>query len=259
MLTVIPVDVSYMTICKKLNLSFNHIESINKYTFQNLLSLEELLLNENSIADIADISPNVLFYNNLNLRVLNLSGNLFEDLGRDLNTMLFSESLEVLDVSRCQITSLVGPLVLSGLKKLVYLDLSGNPLSHMDELYSGTLKVLSVRGCQLSQLDDHVLVGFQGLEVFDASLNEQLCVNNALLSPKLRSLDLSLCSIRAPNLTSMVELRSAFINGNRIKRIHAYQFINNSELMTLDLSGNHVETVRKQHKRVKRYPSTVGY
>lgn len=245
MLTVIPVDVSYLTICKKLNLSSNQIETINKYTFQNLWSLEELVLNENLIADIADINPNVLFYNNKNLRVLNLSGNPFDDLGRDLNTMLFSESLEVLDVSRCQIASLMGPLVLSGLKKLIYLDLSGNPLTHIDGLYSSTLKVLNVRGCQLSQLDNNALVGFQGLEVFDASLNDQLYVDNALVSPKLQSLDLSLCSIRAPNLTSMAELRSAFINGNRIKRIYAFQFINNSELMTLDLSGNHVETVRK--------------
>lgn len=259
MLTNIPVEVSYMTICKKLNLSSNQIESINQYTFQNLLSLEELMLNENLIEDIADINPNVLFYNNINLRVLNLSGNPFEDLGRDLNTILISESLEVLDVSRCQITSLEGPLVLSELKKLVYLDLSNNPLIHMDGLYSGTLKVLNVRSCLLSQLDDNALVGFQGLELFDASLNDQLSLDNALFSSKLRSLDLSQCSIRSLNLTSMAKLQSAFINGNRIKQIHAFQFINNSELITLDLSGNHVETVCKQHKRVKRHTSTVGY
>lgn len=210
---------------------------------ENLWSLEELVLNNNAIADIAAINLNTLFNYNKNIKVLNLSSNPLSNLGHGLDTILFSDSLEVLDVSHCQITSLVGPLVLNGLRRLTYLNLSNNPLTQLEGLFSSTLKILNARGCLLSYLMEGALVGFHNLEIFDVGLNDQLYIDSAVLSPKLRSLDVSLCSIREPNLSGMTELRSAFLNGNRIKRINAYQFVNNTKLFSLDLSNNHLVTV----------------
>jgi len=233
-----------MSNCKTLDLSANNIQTIDKFALENLWSLEELILSNNSIADIALINPNTLFYNNKNIKVLNLSNNPFADLGRDPNTMLYSESLEVLDVSKCRIVSLVGQLVLDGLKMLTYLNLSNNPLTRLDALFSVTLKILNVKGCLLGRLGEGALSGFGNLEILDASLNDQLYIDSSLRSPTLESLDVSFCSVRTPNLLGMTELRSAFLNNNRIRKLAAYQFANNTKLVTLDLSKNNVETVR---------------
>lgn len=222
----------------------NKIQTIDKNALVNLWNLEELVLSRNAIVNLASINPSVLFFNNKNLRKLNLSNNPLTDLGQDLDSMLYSESLEVLDVSRCHITSLVGPAVLDGLKNLTYLNLSNNPLVRLDALFSSTLSALNVRNCLLRYLSETALIGLKKLEVLDISLNEQLYLDKAIISPSLKVLDVSQCSVRAPNLNSMYELKYGFINGNRIRRLTSYQFANNSKLMTLDLSENHVESVR---------------
>lgn len=243
-LNFLPVEVQLMLDCKKLNLSANNIQTIDNYILNNLWSLEELILSNNSISDIAAIHPSVLLYNNKNIEILNMSNNPLMSLGRSPDTILFSESLQILDVSSCRISSLVGPLVLSGLKNLKYLNLSNNPLVRLDGLLSSTLNVLNINGCQLDYLSDGALQGFQNLEILDASLNDQLNIKNMVHSSTLKSLDLSLCSVRTPNMLGMTELRSAFFNGNQIRKLTNYQFVNNTKLITLDLSKNDVETVR---------------
>lgn len=246
-LNYIPLEVTYMVKCKKLNLSINNIQNIEKVALQNLWDLQDLILSDNSIKDIADINPSELFVNNKNITFLNLSNNPLMDLGRDNKTILVSESLEILDVSRCHIYSLVGSFILGGLKKLKYLNLSNNPLSQFDGLFSNSLTTLSIRGCLLVHLNDGALRGFNNLEILDASLNDQLFINNVIVSTSLNTLDISQCSVRMPNLQGMAALKFAFMNGNRIKRLPAYQFANNTKLITLDLSENHVETVRTCH------------
>ncbi|XP_022179624.1 leucine-rich repeat-containing protein 15 isoform X2 [Myzus persicae] len=242
-LNFIPLEVSYMTNCKRLNLSMNNIQNIEKAALENLWNLEDLILSSNSIMDIADINPTELFNNNKNIKFLNLSNNPLVDLGRDNNTILISESLEVLDVSQCQIVSLIGPIVLSGLKKLKYLNLSNNPLKRLDGLLSDSITTLNIRGCVLVYLSDDALSGFTHLELLDVSLNDQLFIDNTIQSTSLVTLDISQCSVRIPNLYGMPDLRTVFINSNRIKRLAAYQFANNTKMINLDLSKNHVETV----------------
>lgn len=229
--------------CKKLNLSSNSIQYVEKNALENLWSLQELLLNNNSITDIASINPSKLFYYNKNIRVLNLSSNYITDLGRDENTILYSDSLEILDVSNCRITSLVGEKLLSGLKNLTFLNISSNPLTTLSGLYSTTLKILDIRNCMFNYINENALSGLVNLEILDISQNDQLHLNNPLLTPKLEMLDASLCSIRTPELHEMTELKSAFLNGNRIKRLKAYQFSKNTKITNMDLSENHVEFV----------------
>lgn len=236
--------VSFMKNCKKLNLSSNNIQSIPKNSLGDLWSLEELILSSNSIMDVASINPSSLFYYNKNIKVLNLSNNYFTDLGQDENSIFYSDSLEVLDVSNCRIASLVGEIVLSGLKNLTFLNLSNNPLTTLSGLYSRTLNILDIRGCLLNYLGESALNGLINLEILDISQNDQLYLDNSLMSPKLKILDVSLCSVRTPDLQDMTELRSAFLNDNRIRRIKAYQFAKNIKLVHLDLSKNHVEFVR---------------
>lgn len=243
-LNFIPLELSYMIKCKKFNLSMNNIKNIEKVAFENLWSLEDLILSNNSITDIADINPSELFYNNKNIKYLNLSNNPLVDLGRDNNTILISESIEVLDVSQCQIVSLVGPIVLSGLKRLKYLNLSNNPLKIMDGLWSDSVTTLNIRGCILVHLSDDALSGLANLEILDVSLNDQLFIDNTIQSTSLVTFDISQCSVRIPNLRGMLGLKTVFMNGNRIKRLTAYQFANNTKLLNLDISENHIETVR---------------
>lgn len=243
-LNFIPLEVSYMTKCKKLNLSMNNIQNIEKVALENLWNLEDLILSNNSITDIADINPSELFNYNKKIKFLDLSNNLFVDLGRDNNTILISESLEVLDVSQCRIDVLIGPIVLSGLKKLKYLNLSNNPLKQLDGLWSDSITTLNIRDCILAYISDDALSGFTNLELLDVSLNDRLFIDNTIQSNSLVTLDISQCSVRIPNLYGMLNLRTVFLNSNRIKRLAAYQFANSTNLINLDISENHIETVR---------------
>lgn len=242
-LDIIPIEMTFLTNCKKLNLSSNNIQTIDMISLQNFWNLEELILSNNSIMDIDAISLNTLFKIDKYIKILNLSNNNFMDLGRDMDTVLYSESLEVLDVSNCRINSLVGPMVLSGLKNLTYLNLENNPLTRFDGLFSSTLTILNIRGCLLNYLNEGTLRGFKNLKIMDASLNDQLYITNAIHSTSLKTLDLSQCSVRTPNLLGMPDLRSAFLNSNSIRRLMAYQFVNNTKISLLDLSDNDVESV----------------
>jgi len=243
-LNFIPLEVSYMTNCKKLNLSMNNIQYIEKVALENLWNLEDLILSNNSIMNITDINPSELFNNNKYLKFLNLSNNHLDNLGQDNNTILVSESLEVLDVSQCKIVSLIGSIVFSGLKKLKYLNLSNNPLKSFDGLFSSSITTLNLRGCVIVNLSDNALSGFTNLELLDISLNDQLFIDNTIQSTSLLTLDISQCSVRIPNLHGMPYLRTVFMNTNRIKRLTAYQFANSSKMINLDISENHIETVR---------------
>ncbi|XP_026822165.1 leucine-rich repeat-containing protein 15-like isoform X2 [Rhopalosiphum maidis] len=242
-LNFIPLQVSHMTNCKKLNLSSNNIQQIEKDALQNLWNLEDLILSNNSIMNIADINPSELFNNTKNIKRLNLSNNHITDLGQNHSTILISESLEVLDVSQCQILSVVGQIVLSGLTKLKYLNLSNNPILLFGELFSNSITTLNLRGCLLVHLKDDALSGFTQLDLLDISLNDQLFIDNTIHTKTLKTLDISQCSVRIPNLDGMIGVRTVFMNTNRIKRLTAYQFANNSKLINLDLRENHIETV----------------
>jgi len=233
-----------MSKCQKLNLSTNNIQKIETVALQNLWDLEYLILSDNSIMDISDINPSELFNNNKKIKYLNLSNNPLGNLGLDNNTILISESLEVLDVSHCQIFSLIGPIVLSGLKMLKYLNLSNNPLKDFDGVISNSITTLNIRGCLLTYLSDGALSGLKNIELLDVSLNDQLFIDNTIHSKSLVTIDISQCSVRIPNLLGMTNIRTVFMNSNRIKRLTAYQFGNNTNIINLDLSENHVETVR---------------
>lgn len=254
-LDYIPLTVHY---CKKLNLSANNIQKIHELALQNLWNLEELILSNNSITDITEINPSVLFYNNKNIRLLNLSGNPLSDLGGAPDTIFYSESLEILDVSECQIVSLIGPMVLSGLKKLTYLNLSNNPLIRFDGIISSSLTILNLRGCLLNYFGMNALSGFKNLQILDAGQNEQLFMDYPIYSSSLKTLDVSQCSVRTPNLLGMTELQSAFLNGNQIRRLGANQFSNNTKLLHLDLSDNHINTVRIMYQTLHKIFIILG-
>lgn len=242
-LNTIPIEITKMIKCKKLNLSNNNIRELHTFSKQKVWHLEELILSNNSIDDLSMLSHNLL-HNSKEIKLLNLSSNPITDLGSDEHTILISDSLEVLDVSHCQITSVVGPVILSGLKKLEYLNLSYNPLKYFDGVFSDSLKILNLRNCMINYLNVRALSDLRNLEIFDASLNDQMFLKSDIHATSLKTIDVSRCSLRAPNLLGMRELRSAFLNGNRIRRLEAYQFVNNTKLVYLDLSKNSVEVVR---------------
>ncbi|XP_025408691.1 nephrocan-like isoform X2 [Sipha flava] len=239
-LNTIPIEITKIIKCKKLDLSNNNIHELHTFSELNVWHLEELILSNNSINDLSTLNHDLLF-NSKEIKLLNLSSNPITHLGYEEHTLLSSNSLEVLDVSNCQITSLIGPLVLSGLKKLEYLNLSNNPLKFFDGVFSYSLKILNIRNCLINYLGERALSDLKNLEIFDASLNEQLFLKSEIQARSLKTIDVSRCSLRTPNLLGMSELRSAFLNENRIRKLVAYQFINNTKLVHLDLSKNSVE------------------
>lgn len=241
-LNSVPKAITYMTNCKTLNLSNNRINKPENLSIQNLWLLEELILSNNSIDDISVVNRDLLSFREF--KSLNLSNNPITSLGKDENTLLISNSLKVLDVSYCQITSLVGPVVLSGLTNLENLNLSNNPLKLFDGVFSYSLKTLNIRNCLIDNLGEQALSYLRNLEEFIASQNDQMFLKDDVHTSSLKKIDVSRCSLRAPNLLGMSELTSAFLNGNRIRRLVDYQFINNSKIFELDLSKNSVEFVR---------------
>lgn len=249
-LDTIPSEVTKMVNCKYLNLSYNNIHELNTFSIQNLWLLQDLILSNNSIDNVSMLNRDLLSFNSKDIKRLNLSSNPITNLGWDESTIMVSNSLEVLDVSNCLITSLVGPLVLSGLKKLEYLNLSNNPLKHFGGVLSDSLKKLSMRGCLINLLVENALSGLTSLEVFDASLNDQMCLSNDIHTSSLKTIDVSRCSLQSPNLLGMSELQTAFLDGNRIRRLVAYQFVNNTKLIMLDLSKNSVESVSTVHEYI---------
>lgn len=98
-----------------LDLSDNMIHQIPENALTMLPSLRFLYVNNNHIANWADIRPNTVLQSAPNLETLSLSGNLLTSLTSiDQSFVLTSHSLKILDLSDCKITKVTGQFVLQG-------------------------------------------------------------------------------------------------------------------------------------------------
>lgn len=229
-----------------LNLSSNRISFVARDTFGHMSKLKTLDLSNNSIKSLSDIEAGVLFTGNTKLQTLNLSGNALTDLGDGYDQILYSESLQHLDASRCSITHLQGAIVLQGLPKLLRLDLSQNALTRIDGLSSASLQLLDLSACNLQFLRYDTFERLPNLKEVRLAGNRHL--TDQILRPASASvvrLDASHCSIRTNYASDLPESQAVRLKGNLLAELTAGAFRNNSKLETLDLSDNRIRHVHE--------------
>ncbi len=206
--------------------------------------MQSLDLSNNQIKSLSDINAASLLITNPKLQALNLSGNRLTDLGEAYDQILYSDSLLSLDVSRCAINQVQGPIVLLGLRKLSRLNLSKNPITRIDGLTSESLLSLDVSDCNIQFLRPDSFERLIKLKELRAPRNPHL--NDQYWKPSSKSLtliDVSYCALNSNYAIDLVESQTIILRGNRLREIPAYAFRNNVKLEVLDLSDNLVRNV----------------
>lgn len=229
-----------------LNLSFNEITSVTRYAFARMWKLRTLDLSGNKIRSVSDMDAGAVFLSNARLQFLNLSRNPIIDLGDEYGRILYSESLQTLDLSHCSISHVQGPLVLQGLPKLSKLNLSSNPLTRLDGLSSDSLMLLDLSHCNIQFLRSDSFSGLSKLKELRCSSNSHL--SDQFFKPVSRSLsylDTSYCDLDTNYASELTEASTVLLKGNQLKEIIAYAFQNNTKLEWLDLSENLIKTINE--------------
>ena len=103
-ITSIPNEFMYLKYLKKFDVSWNKIQIIDPHIFNNLSYLEELYCNDNLLTNIENINNYRVFDSILNLRILDLSHNQYQDF------LTFSQlyKLEKLNVSYNRLRNIFG-------------------------------------------------------------------------------------------------------------------------------------------------------
>ena len=103
-ITLIPNEFMYLKYLKKFDVSWNKIQIIVPHIFNNLSYLEELYCNDNLLTNIENINNYRVFDSILNLRILDLSHNHFQDF------LTFNQlhKLEKLNVSYNRLRNIFG-------------------------------------------------------------------------------------------------------------------------------------------------------
>lgn len=208
--------------------------------------LKTLDLSNNLIKSLSDLEAGILFTGNTKLKTLILSGNGIADLGDGYDQILYSESLLHLDVSRCSITHLQGPVVLQGLPRLLRLDLSKNALTRIDGLASVSLQLLDLSECKLQFLRRDTFDRLPNLKEVRLSSNHHLTDQHLRpTSASIVRVDASYCAIRTNYASELAESETVLLKGNLLDELPAGTFQNNSKLETLDLSDNRIQHVHQ--------------
>lgn len=95
-----------------LELSNNHIETIDENALEGCVNLRFLYLNKNNISNWVDINPNMILQPAIHLETLSLAGNPLTSFTTvDQSYVLTSSSLKLLDLSDCKISKITGPVL----------------------------------------------------------------------------------------------------------------------------------------------------
>ncbi|XP_068558063.1 carboxypeptidase N subunit 2 [Cebidichthys violaceus] len=196
----------------KLLLNFNRFKTLPPGMFDSLKQLETLQMKGNIISDL----PPFPFLHNL--RVLDLSQNMLEDVKRETFSSL--ARLEILRMNYNLISNLTSDMF-HNISQLIELHFEGNKLSELpDDIFFvlTKLKVLNLRGNLLTTFSDKVF-GFE-----TTNLKELILKGNRLT--ELSSLG---------SLTSLTDL---ILSSNRLSDLPEDIFRNVTALENLDLSEN---------------------
>ena len=143
----IPNELIYLKYLKILKIGWNKIHLIAHNLFNNLLSLEELYCNNNSLTNIENINTYSVFDSIINLRILDISSNQFQDF------LSFHQlpNLEKINISNNKLQNVFG---LNLCEKLYEIDCSNNLFKEVptDFLSINTLEILNLNGNELNDL-----------------------------------------------------------------------------------------------------------
>lgn len=213
---------------------------------ERLPYLRKLDLSNNKIAKIANVQSVIL---SKQLLHFSLSSNPITNLGTNRETVLYSESISFLDVSKCAISSITNDVTFMFMMNLTRVDLSGNPLVVVDHLMSTSLAHLDLSNCLLGDkgIREESFVELPKLQLLNLSMNAQLTRFPLLkiLSKTVITLDVSYCAFEKLDLRSFPTVQIAKLRGNIIKLLNDGMLSANTDLKVLDLSENSINHIEE--------------
>ena len=253
-----------LTHLRFLNLSFNHLASLNASVFDNLQNLETLDISYNVISAI---QPNA-FSDLISVDNVNLSVNRIQSIGSDIlfglqSTKLLNlsrneinnisdgafhlmKNLEILDLSNNQIT-VISLKMLHGLKLLVSLRLENNKIHTIESgsfVHLTNVQELDLSNNQLMSLDKDVLSGLPNLTTLSLTNNRISDIDHQFMNSTENVFVLRLSgnvfhNISIPVFAMFVNLQELYLsNISSLVTIAFNAFHGLPDLLTLDLSHN---------------------
>ncbi|XP_034242970.1 carboxypeptidase N subunit 2-like [Thrips palmi] len=264
---VVPRDLPAWERLQELSLAGNQIAAFPPGALVGLSALEALDLSRNKIASLRHVKPDRFIVNNPVMQVLNLSGNGIQDLGHGSFQSLSSESLHVLDVSKCAVSSIDGEEALAALPALRVLRVADNPLQQLPVFATATeLRELDASGCRLRSVPAGVLSALPQLQHLAVSRNPDLAhflppqpatpsprdpdqLSHLLKMPApwsatLQVLEAEECALHETSfLATLPNVTEVRLRGNRIAALQPGELMDNAVLQHLDLADNRLENL----------------
>ncbi|XP_041358091.1 leucine-rich repeat neuronal protein 3-like [Gigantopelta aegis] len=253
-----------LTDLKFLNLSFNHLASLNASVFDNLQKLKTLDISYNVISAIQSKA----FSDMINIDDVNLSGNRIRSIESDIlfglhmarmlnfsmneinnisnGAFQFMKNLKILDFSNNKI-NVISIKMLQGLKSLTSLHLENNKIHTIEPgsfTHLGSLQELDMSSNKLTTLDKDVLSGLSNLTTLSLQDNcikdiDLQFMDNAENVIVLRLSGNSFHNISIPVFTMLRNLQELYLSNMPCLITVAFNaFHGLSTLLTLDLSHN---------------------
>ncbi|XP_063366898.1 protein artichoke-like [Cydia amplana] len=259
-----------LAMVKELDLSGQHLTSIENYAFAGLKTLETLLLNNNAV----ELLRNYSFKGLQSLNILDLSYNKINDLDivtEDLislqvltlhhnkiahissNNYISLGSLQLLDLSHNNI-SYLGSNYFRSLQSLLNFKISDNPLfgSIVEYTFDGlsSLPSLDISGTLITTVNNGSFIGMtilRDLNISHSNITE-LQYNSLSYVCNIRTIDLSnnRLSVFDVNTTDLRNLDTLLLNNNMLQIISQTVFKGLSLLRTVVLSYNSICTIHEE-------------
>ncbi|XP_039957178.1 insulin-like growth factor-binding protein complex acid labile subunit [Bactrocera tryoni] len=228
-----------------LDLSNNNISQLDADALIGFTALRVLLLANNNFNSWTDLNPTEAFRNAISLKHLSLSGNNLETFTDfKAEQTLISDSLTNLELEHCSISTVGGDHLINGLPALERLSLSGNSLTTLNNIPSGSLRGLELSNCSLLRIPTTLIEGLPNLEKLNVSRNFAMELKDVIISETLLELDASFCSLDTINLSGFPSLAHAYLRGNMLRILDQNTFANNTQLQTLDLAKNSLRNIQ---------------
>jgi hypothetical protein len=183
----------YFASLTNLDLSHNHIESLNVFVLHPLTALNKLKLDHNNLQTLEA----GVFSSQRNLRILFLSDNRLESLSNEILSSLVM--LEELHVDNNRLKNLDSRCFVS-LETMIFVSLSGNHLKVLPATiftYQKILKELHLDRNNISTLSADLFLPTTQMEILSLSGNKIRKISSAVIEPlvRLKQLDATGCPI----------------------------------------------------------------